>query len=388
MFRRLLLCALLALSGVAIIAGHDQKPPKPVVRGKVFDRFVSIWLENTNFADAVADPNIAKLIKQGIFLDNYFAITHPSEPNYIAVVGGDYFGMDNDKLNEIPANVSTVVDLLETKGISWAEYQEGMPSSGFTGFNFTDPNGANDYVRKHNPLIIYNSVANIPERAANIKNFTLFEEDLKNNALPQWMFFTPNMTNDGHDTNITFAGSFVNRFLAPLLENPNFNTDRTLILLTIDETGVDNIQNRVVNILLGNAVPKHLIGTTDGNFYNHYSELSTVEANWDLPTLGRRDVGANVFAFVAQETHDTIRPLVNPPLSQTFLNASYPGPFNSVNVTSLPIPNTTLVVNGRRVLDSIVKIWGSPGLQKCTPYTGSVEVPSRTNPPVFPKGCV
>lgn len=68
MFRRLL-CALLALSGVAI-AGHEQyvtgfnivnfnltnnrKPPK-VVRGKVFDRFVSIWLENTNFADAVAD---------------------------------------------------------------------------------------------------------------------------------------------------------------------------------------------------------------------------------------------------------------------------------------------------------------------------------------------
>jgi len=202
------------------------------------------------------------------------------------------------------------------------------------------------------------------------------------------MFFTPNMTNDAHDTNITFAGTFVNRFLPPLLKNPNFNTDRTLILLTFDETGVDNIQNRVANILLGGAVPKHLIGTTDSNFYDHYSEISTVEANWDLPTLGRRDVGANVFAFVAQETHDSIRPLVNPPLSQTFLNSSYPGPYNSVNVTSLPIPNTSLVVNGRRVLDSIVKIWGSPELQKCTPYTGSVEVPSGTNPPVLPKGCV
>ena len=44
------------------------------------------------------------------------------------------------------------------------------------------------------PLIIYNSVANVPERAANIKNFTLFGQDLKNNALPQWMFITPNMS--------------------------------------------------------------------------------------------------------------------------------------------------------------------------------------------------
>jgi acid phosphatase len=158
--------------------------------------------------------------------------------------------------------------------------------------------------------------------------------------------------------------------------------------LAFDETGDDKIQNRVAGILLGNAIPKHLIGTTDSNFYNHYSEISTVEANWDLPTLGRRDVGANVFAFVAQETQDSIRSPVNPPLGDTFLNLSYPGPYNSVNTTSFPVPNTKLVVNGRKVLDSIVKMWGSPELQKCTPYTGSVEVPSGANPPVLPEGCV
>jgi acid phosphatase len=225
--------------------------------------------------------------------------------------------MDNDNLTMIPANVSTIVDLLESKGITWAEYQEGLPFSGFPGFAFPNPDGSNNYVRKHNPLIIYNSVADIPERAANIKNFTLFEQDLNNNNLPQWMFITPNEQNDAHDTNITFAGTFIHQFLSPLLANPNFNTDRTLILLTFDETGVDNVQNRVANILLGGAVPKHLIGTNDSVFYDHYSELATVEANWGLPTLGRRDVGANVFSFVAKKTHDKIRSLVNPPLDQT-----------------------------------------------------------------------
>jgi hypothetical protein len=44
------------------------------------------------------------------------------------------------------------------------------------------------------PLISYESVTNCPERIANIKNFTLFEEDVANNKLPQWMFITPNMS--------------------------------------------------------------------------------------------------------------------------------------------------------------------------------------------------
>jgi acid phosphatase len=55
-------------------------------------------------------------------LTNYFAIGHTSEPNYCAAAAGDNFGMDNDNFWQIPTNVSTVADLLNTKGISWAEY--------------------------------------------------------------------------------------------------------------------------------------------------------------------------------------------------------------------------------------------------------------------------
>ncbi|KAF8812750.1 acid phosphatase [Phlegmacium glaucopus] len=386
---RRLLCALLALSSVnALSSVSEKKPEKKLVKGKVFDRFVAIWLENTDFASSQADPNIKALAAQGISLTNYFAVTHPSEPNYVASVGGEYFGMQNDNLNHIPANISSIVDLLESKDISWAEYQEDMPSTGFQGFQFLNPiTGANDYVRKHNPLIVYDSVANSPQRSANIKNFTLFEQDLANNNLPQWMFITPNMLNDGHDTNVTFAATFAINFLTPLLKNPNFNSERTLVLLTFDENESGDEQNRVTAILLGNAVPKHLIGTTDSNFYAHYSEIATVEANWKLPTLGRFDVGANVFAFVAEHTHDEIRTLKNPPLAQTFLNGSYPGIFNTVKFAPLPIPNTKLVVNGRHVLDSIVDTWGSPELQKCTVYTGALEIPSAVNPPVLPAGC-
>ena len=110
--------------------------------------------------------------------------------NYIAAVGGDYFGMENDDFNRVTGNVSTVVDLLDTKGISWGEYQEDMPYAGYEGFNFTNLQNTshNDYVRKHNPLIIFDSVASNATRRSLIKNFTSFGSDLAAKTLPQWSF--------------------------------------------------------------------------------------------------------------------------------------------------------------------------------------------------------
>jgi hypothetical protein len=63
-----------------------------------------------------------------------------------------------------------------------------MPYSGFKEDYVNQVNGKNDYVRKHNPLISYDSVTKSEDRLAKMKNLTMFYEDLKNNALPQWMF--------------------------------------------------------------------------------------------------------------------------------------------------------------------------------------------------------
>lgn len=184
--------------------------------------------------------------------------------------------MDNDNLNFIAANVSTVIDLLDTKGISWGAYQEDMPYSGFEGYSWVNTTTkANDYVRKHNPAILY-LANNRTDRLSQIKNTTMFQQDLANNQLPQWMFITPNMTSDGHDTTVTVAGSWTMNFLAPLLNNTNF-MNNTLVLITFDESHTYTLQNRVMGILIGDAVPASLVGTTDSNVYTHYSEISTVE---------------------------------------------------------------------------------------------------------------
>jgi acid phosphatase len=101
-------------------------------------------------------------------------------------------------LTAIPSNVSTLVDLLEARGLSWGEYQEDMPSVGFQGEAWKNPsNGANMYVRKHNPAVLYDKNAQRQARLAKMRPLTMFNEDLGKGELPQWMFITPNMTSDG-----------------------------------------------------------------------------------------------------------------------------------------------------------------------------------------------
>lgn len=329
---------------------------------------------------AYVAANLAWLATQGIKLTNHFAVTHPSQPNYVAAVGGDYFGMDHNGFTMIDRNVSSIVDLLEAKGISWGEYQEDMPYSGFQGSGFRNPlTGANDYVRKHNPAIQYDSVAAHGRRLAQTKNLTLFARELAAGTLPQWLFITPNMTSDGHDTSVTTAGAWTRAFLAPLLGDRRF-MNRTLVLVTFDENATYARQNRVLGLLLGDAVPAALRGTADAAFYNHYSEIASVAANWDLHTLGRWDVGANVWQFVADQTGDKVRPWAGAvPLSQMYWNESYDGAlYDEGESPFYPRPNLSTGRNGRSVLPEIARAW--KGSNNPPFYEDKIEVPDGRHP--------
>jgi acid phosphatase len=201
------------------------------------------------------------------------------------------------------------------KGISWAEYREGILYPGFQGFNYSNQETyANDYVHKHDPLILFDSVTR--SRSSSIDQE--FHESPYRFAEPAAS--TPNMTNDGHDTNITFASVWERDTIEPLLNNSYF-MNNVPVLLTFDETESEVTGNNVLALLLGGAIPDSLKGITDGTFYNHYSATSNVSANWGLPSLGRWDCNANIFQIVANKTG-----YINYQVDTTtlFFNASYP----------------------------------------------------------------
>ena len=120
--------------------------------------------------------------------------------------------------------------------------------------------------------------------------------------------------------------------MGPLLNNTDFNDNRTLVLLTFDENDSYSAENRIFSLLLGGAVPANKRGTTDDTYYTHYSSISTVQANWQLKNLGRNDVNktmSNVYSLVANVTgfKNTDVPEGSRPL--TNLTGIFDGPLNA-----------------------------------------------------------
>lgn len=285
--------------------------------------------------------------------------------------------------------MSSIVDLLESKSISWAHYQEDMPYTGYLNESFLSPkNGRNDYVRKHNPAVHYNSVTNNAARLGQLKNLSRidtkrseFHKDLAADKLPQWMFITPNMTSDGHDSDVATGGRWCRSFLEPLLNDAKF-MKKTMVLITWDEAEITpSAPNQILGILLGDAVPSHLVGTTDDSFYTHYSSIATVSANWALPTLGRWDVGANVYKWVADKTGDVIRTWSNSCKRKNHYYATPYGGYLNSESDNKQIPKPFLGTNaaGRPVLQSIVDTWSHSDAPSY--YSDTIEVADGRNPP-------
>lgn len=171
-------------------------------------------------------------------------------------------------------------------------------------------------------MMSYNSATGDVNRLAKAKNLTMFNDELANGTLPQWIWITPNMSefqtltsklpptvpgsdtdtspsaSDGHDSSITVAGQWARDFLEPLLQNDDFNIDNTLIVLTWDECENYLAENRVLALLLGSAVPASMVGTTNSTEFNHYSLSKTAEDNWKLGSLGANDVDAVSLATI------------------------------------------------------------------------------------------
>ncbi|CEJ83144.1 hypothetical protein VHEMI03167 [[Torrubiella] hemipterigena] len=363
--------------------------PTSNVKGAAFDRLAIIYFENENYAKSAGDTNFAWLAKKGIKLTNYFGVTHPSQPNYVASVGGDYFGLPGDGHAELPSNVASIVDLLESKSISWAHYQEDMPYTGFMAESYKNQkNGRNDYVRKHNPAVHYHSVTDNAARLGQLKNLSRtdtkhseFHKDLAADKLPQWMFITPNMTSDGHDTDVATGGRWCRSFLEPLLTDAKFMKN-TMVLITWDEAEITpNAPNQILGVLLGDAIPSNLVGTTDNSFYTHYSSIASVSANWDLPTLGRWDVGANVYQWVGNKTGDVIRTWDSSSNQKNHYYATPYAGYLNPDSDNQQIPKPFLDSNaaGRPVLKSIVDAWSNSDAPSY--YSDTIEVADGRNPP-------
>lgn len=258
----------------------------PALASPGFRKVMTIIFENTNYQDALDQPTLGKLARDGALLTRFTGETHPSQSNYISLTAGDGYNVGGD--NPVTLDVKHVADLLEAKGRSWKIYLEGYPGSCFTG------KSSGDYVRKHNPFISFKNIQTDLARCnAHLVNSEQLARDVQNGTLPDYSMYIPDLKNDGHDTGVAFADRWFARAFGPLLKDSHF-MQGMLLVTTFDESGVLG-GNHIYTSLYGDSV---IAGSTSDVAYNHYSILRTIEDTFGLGSLGRQDAKAPVISGV------------------------------------------------------------------------------------------
>ncbi len=251
---------LLLLLGWCVTPAEAQLLPQP-------DHIVIVVEENKSYAQIIGNrdaPYINALAMRGVLFTQSFGVSHPSQPNYLALFSGSTRGISN---NACPLELSgdNLASALMGKGLSFASYAESMPEPGFDGCIY----GA--YQRKHNPA------ANWKELAALNQPFSAFPQDYA--QLPTIALVIPDQRNDMHDGSIAQGDAWLANNIEPYAQWAM--THNSLLIVTWDEDD-GSTDNRVATLIFGPMV-KH---GSSAQRISHYNLLRTIEDMFGLPYLG------------------------------------------------------------------------------------------------------
>ncbi len=326
-----LLCTLLTAAGAA--AG----PAMPR-----YDHIFVVIDENKSADEIIgnkAAPEINRLAREYGVASRYYAIRHPSEPNYVALVGGDTFGIaDDDAYYCKPrmkkegcgeSGYSTYVDhtvnapnlaqQLDAHGISWKGYFEDIPQPGSLAYRWPTPQQPAPgkpnflYAVKHNGFMNFKSVQDDPHRAEKIVGFDALYRDIAAGTLPRFAYIVPNLCNDMHgiyghgapagcssqDGLIVQGDRAIAQIVGKITQSATWRgPGNSAIVITFDESDDDRPDIRAVGccgsgphepgspgggwvatVVITNHGPRHLVDPTP---YSHYSLLRTIEAAFGL----------------------------------------------------------------------------------------------------------
>jgi phospholipase C len=338
-------------------ADHHGGGPSSAAHGNQrLDHIFVIMLENHSKSSVIDDANapyMTKLAHTYTMAANYYGVTHPSMPNYIASLAGDNFGIqdDNDQ-NIVNFDRTNLVDQLEAHHVRWGAYMEDLPADKLARFGPARDDGSliSLYAKKHNPFVLFDDVKNDPARMAKVKDYSRLGADLNSRQAPQFVWISPNQCNDMHggvydevaghpetpcpygstkdDANDAAlkqkADAFVKEAVGTI-ESSRAWTKRSAIVVVTDEndyTGdetnggwestdgccdspyVEAGDPRISKdwpggTYGGGLIPAIVVGPNsrgghvDHRAYNHYSLLTTIEQNWRLGYLGHAGDAAN-----------------------------------------------------------------------------------------------
>ena len=298
-------------------------------------RFTHVFVileENKDYAqimDPASAPHIAALAGDYGDATHFYGETHPSEGNYVALLGGTTSGIRDDDAwfckpgvvkPECPdagnpaygAHTVTTPhlgDQLVQAGLTWKAYLESLPKPGSLVYSAGDPKvvpgdkTAAVYASKHAGFVNFLSAQKDPKRARRLVGFDQLEKDLKSGNLPNFALIVPNQCNEMHglhgpgvpddcDGAKNLAGLIrrgdaeVGRLVSEIQATPAWKSgDNVAIVITFDEGAGRGVEGccgsahndgggHIPTVVITNHGPR---GMKDGTPYNHYALLRTIE---------------------------------------------------------------------------------------------------------------
>jgi len=275
-----------------------------------YDHIFVIVEENHGYTDVIgnrAAPNLNALAAQYGVATHYFAVAHPSEPNYVALLGGSTFTVNSDNAYYVQqVHAPSLISELDRAHVSWKAYLQSLPHPGYEGICYpASCNGAPDkdplYVSKHDGIQNFTTSLN-PADWSRQAPIGQLPADLRSGHLPAFSWVIPDECHDQHgdppyciDSGSTGGGDpqdqrlvtvgdqYLGQLVAQITGARFWARGNNAIDIVYDE-GDNNVGGggRVANVVITSHGPRHL---QDPGHYSHYSLLETILRNFGVHCL-------------------------------------------------------------------------------------------------------
>jgi hypothetical protein len=265
-----------------------------------------VVLENQSYDSAIKNDLLKSLAQKGAIFSNFGNLYHYSYPNYLAMIAGSDFGThnpqilsDRQKTFRDDSEHRTIGDLL-----NWRNYAEDYPASPTADKPFLGDH-AGRFARRHVPFLsfaevqkkTFHNVVAVDTHDPNnafVTDIGNFIADPQAHPLPEYIFYSPNLDDDGHDPTsnpqqgLKNSADWLRTFLTTWLHFDDKTwlpkdeaLKRTLVVITYDESEGNARPERIYTVFLGAMIKPQEVTDAD----DHYSVLKTIEDNFGVGPL-------------------------------------------------------------------------------------------------------
>jgi hypothetical protein len=296
-----------------VYSGRTNPPPRTAghsIGG--INGINTIWvvvMENSDWSKIKGSTNTpyisSTLLPQAAWCEKYYNPPglHPSLPNYLWLMTGTNFGIqdDLDPVTNHQSSTNTLFHQLDAAGIPWRCYAENVSGT-------TCPDAANgDFAARHVPFVYFDTVrTNLSNCTNHIRPFAELGRDLTNGNVARFNFLVPNRTNDMHDpvadrpTAIKQGDNWLAQEMPKILGSAAYQNGG-LLIIAFDEGEGSTGDGPIGTILLSPRIKAP--GYASTTFYDHSSMLRTWQDIFGLKPY----LAATVYANDMSEMFKTLQ---------------------------------------------------------------------------------